>query len=330
MCCSLVATAAALTVEKPPDLSKVQLPSVPAPLDVGKTGFPEMPTVPSLLSASASSLDGFNAGAAKLQEKMKLLEQDSALRLQHQKTVFDQKLKEQEEKNAELVKSNGELAKNIMKLKKENDEALAESLALQKGNSIRRKDFKLLEKDLEASKAFINDAIITSDDSKAPDLEVLKEEAEPGDEKALSFLSVEEAVAEEITTAQPKASADAEDTAESLMTMLESSVKDVKQKGKESEEKLKQLFLMHFQAGVKRHKALLAQQQVLQSTQKDLTSYREKILAAKTHLQNTQSSMDSRLKDGGLFLQKVSQVTLSKPEDAVKTLSSLSAEAKEK
>ena len=35
------------------------------------------------------------------------------------------------------------------------------------------------------------------------------------------------------------------------------------------------------------------------------------------HLQSTQSTMDTRLHDGGLFMQKLSELTMAKPEAAV-------------
>ena len=36
------------------------------------------------------------------------------------------------------------------------------------------------------------------------------------------------------------------------------------------------------------------------------------------HLQSTQSTMDKRLHDGGLFMQKLSELRMAKPEAAVK------------
>lgn len=41
------------------------------------------------------------------------------------------------------------------------------------------------------------------------------------------------------------------------------------------------------------------------------------------HLQGTKSSMELRLHDGGLFMQKLSELFLAKPEAAVKALETL-------
>ena len=46
--------------------------------------------------------------------------------------------------------------------------------------------------------------------------------------------------------------------------MLGKEVKVMKEQSEKSEKRLKELFKEHFQAGAKRHQALLAQQKVLQ------------------------------------------------------------------
>jgi len=317
--------------DAPVDISKVKLPTVPAALDVGQSGFPEMPTVASLLSASTKSLETLDLRTAKLQKKLKTLQEENSLRLQHQKAVFEKKLKEQEESNLEIVKSNAEVAKSIMKLQSENNALLTGSQALQKGNALRSREFKLLEQDLRASQSFVKEAISATDDSDAKDLEILNEEDKPED-KALSFLSIEaeadtaeEAVAE--TKPADASVKDLEESPESLLTLLGTGVKEVEQQGKDSEANLKQLFMTHFQAGVKRHKALLAQQDMLNSTKKALTEYQEKLLVAKKHLQSTQTGMDSQLKSSGRLLQKVGKAALLKPEEAVTSFSSMSSDS---
>jgi len=328
---SLAAVAVHATdADAPPDVSKVKLPSVPAALDVGQSGFPEMPTVASLLSASTKSLETLDLRAAKLQKKLRTLQEENSLRLQHQKAVFEKKLKEQEESNLEIVKSNAVVAKSIMELQSENNALLTESQALQKGNAVRSREFKLLEQDLRASQSFVKEALSATDDSDAKDLEILQElkEDKPED-KALSFLSIEADAAEEAMAETKPADAsvkDLEESPESLLTLLGTGVKEVEQQGKDSEANLKQLFKTHFQAGVKRHKALLAQQDMLNSTKKALTEYQEKLRVAKKHLQSTQTGMDSQLKSSGRFLQKVGKAALLQPEDAVTSFSSMSSD----
>jgi len=315
-------------VASPPDPTKVSLPSVPAVA-------PELPTISSIMDESTKTLSGINDRAAKLQEQMVQVQKENSLRLEHQKVVFDKKLKEQEQKNVEVVQENAKIAKQIMELKKSNEVLLGQAQSLQKGNSLRQSELKMLEEELTASENFVKDAMQKNDDSKAPELMVLNE-----DEKApVSFLTIGEAVSQEVEPEEKdevqailkeeKATEKTEDT-ESLLNYLSNGVQALKKQGEDSEKKLKQLFLTSFQAGVKRHKALLSQKDVLNSTLSSMQTYHEKLYAADKHLKATQGQMDSKLKEGGLFLQKLGQVTLGKPEEAVKTFEGLAAKSEKK
>jgi len=54
------------------------------------------------------------------------------------------------------------------------------------------------------------------------------------------------------------------------------------------------------------------------SNQSDQNQQHSENLTQKSrHLQGTQSTMDTRLHDGGLFMQKLSELTMAKPEAAV-------------
>jgi predicted nuclease with TOPRIM domain len=105
--------------------------------------------------------------------------------------------------------------------------------------------------------------------------------------------------------------------------MLANEVKMMKKQGQDSEAKLKSLFMEDFQAGVKRHNALLSQNKVLKETLEKMQSYHTRLETADKHLQGTQSTLETRLHDGGLFMQKLSELTMAKPEAAVKALETL-------
>jgi len=154
-----------------------------------------------------------------------------------------------------------------------------------------------------------------TDDSKATELEVLDDKATAtGKAKvAVSFLEVSESSDSEPEKVEP----------ENLLSMLTNEVKVMKKQGLESENKLKELFKSDFQEGVKRHQALLAQQKVLNETLEKMTKYHARLETADKHLQGTQSTMDTRLHDGGLFMQKLSELTMAKPEAAVQALETL-------
>lgn len=328
---SLVVAIGALTQvrkEAPPNPEAVALPAVPNVVAAGKSGFPELPTVAAMMDQSAKTLSGISSRAQKLQQQMLEVQQENAARMQKQKAVFDRKLKEQEEKNLQQAKENAIIAKNIMKMKHDNQEMLEHAQALEKGNSLRHGELKMLQDQLVAAQNFLKETLSQTDDSKAEELEVMKDPSTASSVAvALSFLSISETEALEPSTELSEATSEAPEP-ENLLTMLGNEVKVMKKQGQESEAKLKSLFMEDFQAGVKRHNALLAQHKVLTETLEKMQSYDSRLEAADHHLQATQSTLQTRLHDGGLFMQKLSELTMAKPEAAMKALQTLQEVAK--
>ncbi|CAE7255264.1 ppiA [Symbiodinium pilosum] len=300
------------TKEVLPDPNQVSLPSVPGVVDAGTNGFPELPTVSTMLSDSAQTLNGISSQAQRLQAQMLTVQQENAARMQRQKAVFDRKLKEQEQKNLDVVKENALIAKTIMETKKANEDLLRHAQSLQKGNSLRHNELKLLQDQLAAAQKFLTESVEQTDDSKAKELDVLAEEKATS--KSLSLLALS-STSETEPAEKIEAKAGETGEAESLLTMLGSGIKALKKQGQESEAKLKSLFLADFQAGVRRHKALLNQQKVLKETLETMKTYHARLESADKHLQATQTTMDGRLHDGGMFMQKLSELTMAHPED---------------
>jgi len=302
--------------EAPPNPDEVPLPAVPNVVAAGKSGFPELPSVSAMLDDSTHTLSGISQQAQKLQQQMLEVQQENAARMKKQKAVFDRKLQEQEEKNRIVVKENAKIAQNIMNMKKQNQDLLEHAFSLQKGNSLRHGELKMLQEQITAAQNFLKDSLAQTDDSKATELEVLDDKATATTGKAkvaVSFLEVSESSDSEPEKVEP----------ENLLSMLTNEVKVMKKQGVESENKLKELFKSDFQEGVKRHQALLAQQKVLNETLEKMTKYHARLETADKHLQGTQSTMDTRLHDGGLFMQKLSELTMAKPEAAVQALETL-------
>ncbi|CAE7776836.1 SPAC6G9.14 [Symbiodinium sp. CCMP2592] len=304
-----------------PDPNEVALPSVPNVVDAGKNGFPELPAVSTMLSDAAQTLTGISTQAQRLQTQMLQVQQENAARMQRQKAVFDRKLKEQEQKNLEVVKENALIAKNIMDTKKANEDLLHHAQSMQKGNALRHSELKMLQDQLAAAQKFLTESVEQTDDTKAKELDVLAEEdASP---KSLSLLALSSTSNTEPAEKTPEAKASNNSEPESLITMLASGIKALKKQGQDSEAKLKSIFLADFQAGVRRNKALLNQQKVLKETLETMKTYHNRLDAADKHLQATQTTMDGRLHDGGMFMQKLSELTMARPEAAVHALSNL-------
>lgn len=273
-----------------------------------------------MLDQSTKTLSGISSRAQKLQQQMLEVQQENAARMQKQKAVFDRKLKEQEQKNMEQVKENAIIAKNIMKMKQENEELLKHAQNLEKGNSLRHGELRMLQDQLVAAQTFLKETLSQTDDSKATDLEVMKDQSKSS--KALSFLAISELHETEINEVKETSEPEPAEP-ENLLTMLANEVKMMKKQGQDSEAKLKSLFMEDFQAGVKRHNALLSQNKVLTETLEKMQSYHTRLETADKHLQGTQSTLETRLHDGGLFMQKLSELTMAKPEAAVKALETL-------
>lgn len=337
----LLAGANGLSSKTPLDPAKVELPVVPQAKNVGKDGFPELPSLEDIMNPASKTMSGISTRAKELEMKMLKMEKENSARLEKQKKVFDRKLKEQEEKNQDVGKENAKLAKSIMHLKKKNEAVFASSRQLKKSIGVRRTEMKSIQEQLLAASKFLGETLESTDVNGAiPDLKVLeveekKEEkeakearekrkvdsfvtiaeqraSETEDSGALSFL----AVAQDVEVEEPEK----EPEPESLLNVLAEGVKEMKQQGEASSKHLKSLFKNSLQDGVKRHKALLSQQSVLKETMESMQAYEEKLVKAEAHLKNTKSKLDKSLHDSGLFLQKLSQLTLAKPEESVKAL----------
>lgn len=406
--------------DEPLDPMQVKLPTIPSVEGAGKDGLPELPSVGSMMNGATATLSGINAKANELQAKMMAVQKENQARIEKQKAVFDKKLKEQEQKNQEVISENAKFAKKIMDLKSFNEKTLQNSKELQKQNELRRKELDTFDELLGKAQAFVEDSINSNDDSHAPELAILTEKKEPeksaekpllpigqehldqeappkvtlssikktlvrakdvekkqatddGDDDTdtetavasveektdekdeqvanvetvekdekdssddthvdadgsedLSFMEIEETVSEEPTDAAAGGS-DAAADPEGLLAVLSKGVKDLKKEGRESEKKLKGLFLNSFKAGNTRHTALLAQQKVLKSTLTSMKTYGAKLQAAETHLKDTKAKLDKSLHNTGLVLSKLANVAVAPADKAGKELDAMEKRAK--
>lgn len=316
-------------VALPPDPSNVELPDVPKPLDA-------LPAVSDILMPATNTMSGISSQAARLQKQIQALATESTMRMDNEHKIFDKKLQDQEEENRELAKNNSHLAKDIMKMNKTNSDLLNNAAKLQKGNADRRKVLKLLKEHLETSTGFMADAYASTDDSSAAELEVLRSGGQQSQTAMpISLLSISEAEGvehdesgdPEIKKAEAAAGTPNQE-AEAIVTKLQDGVKEMRQQGSASEDKLKMLFVEHFKAGNARHKALLSQNKVLQSTLENMKNYAERLLEANQHLKATQAKLDTQLHDGSVFLKRMGDIAGKKPEKSVQELEALQSKLK--
>lgn len=300
--------------ELPADPLQVTLPYVPKALG-------GLPDVSSILEPTTNMVSGVSSAVTQLQKQVATLQTQLALRVAHEKKVFDSKLEEQEHTNKEVVKRNAGLAKEIMKMNKTNAELLKNASNLQKSNADRRKELKLLQGNVKTFIAFISEAYTSNDDSNANELEVLLPSRAP---RGISLLAISD-FTEEDDSAQALRDADAaggqpDQDAESLVSKMQDGISVLRQQRSETEGHLKAMFLKRFKAGVARHKALLEQNKALQSTLDSMKDYAERLIAANEHLTTTKTTLDNQLHAGSVFLTRLGDVAGKRPEVGLQDL----------
>lgn len=357
-------------LEPPPDPTKVALPPLPKVADADASGFPTLPSVSSMLESASNTMKTLDDQEKMLQKQLLQIQEHNLARMERQRTVFDKKLHDQEQKNKAEISNNSKTAKNIMSLKKSNEKLRKESVELQQSNEARRQELQAFSAQLVKLKQFIDDSYAASDDSKVEELEVLStgsskvsllstaeakkdtktvavdehnkrhkhqvetvedaDEEDDGDEAEddapLSFLTISSEANEEPADAQkPEASSNIS-SPEDVVAMLSKAVDDLKQEGKDSEAKLKEVFLQKFQDGVKRHTAIDAQKTILGQTSDSMKTYEGKLQLAYKHLTETKSHLDEDLSKIGASLQKLAQLSAASPSEVQNTIKALDAQ----
>jgi len=332
--------------------------SIPAPVGIGADGFPVLPAVSKILGGASKTLEQVNSEAAVLEQRMAKIQKQSAENMAHQKSVYEQKLKLQEAGNKAVIAHNGQIAKNIEKLKKANDALRKHGHELQGENKLMRTELKTLQTKIGEGLSFVTDSMTKTDDSKSPALAVLQtpsahkrhhhaatdddkdddeddkssddDDEQSGDEDDdNSFVEVSsrrsarrvfEDMALEVL-AQPVPTPEVDPR--NLLNVLSVGIDNVKKQEEASEEQLKSLFLRSFKAGAVRNAALLQQQKAFNATRLSLENTQQKLLNAEKHLQGTHDNLSKRLHVVGHFLQKLTHLAQAPASEVSKTLDSI-------
>lgn len=104
-----------------------------------------------------------------------------------------------------------------------------------------------------------------------------------------------------------------------LLAALAKDVAHLAQQEKESEAHLKQLFIRDYRAGVRRDRALLAQQKTLVATRTSLLNVQSQLKKAEAHVDGTRMQLENRLHGLGQYLQKLAHFAMA-PQHEVKQL----------
>lgn len=326
--------------EAPIDPLNIKLPSVPAVENAGYAGFPELPRVDSIMEDASRAMQGIKSRAEQLQEKMMQAQRQSSLRLKKQKAIFDEKLKEQEQKNQVIVRENKAVAAKIMAARRVSQEEHAKALGIHKEGQSRRKQLYLLQEQIRHMEHFLAESLAL-EDKKVPEGDVLQTPSlvqkdqvakSDGDETnaGLSFLTLEESFEQEQAVSEEQTSTDTEtstssdeDDPESLVAVLNSAVLDMKKEGKESEHKLKELFMTDFKSGAHRKKMLLEQRQVLKTTDSKMDKYTARLETAERSLEEKAGMANTRMHAAGRALKKLAELADAPSEAALSEFSQM-------
>jgi hypothetical protein len=319
-----------------------------------------------MLGSAAETLKQINTQANVLEARVVQTQMENEARMSRQKAVFEQKLKEQDQENRNIEKNNARISQEIGGLKKSNLETEKHAKELQVTNHLIRVELSTLKSKLAVSREFLAASLLSTDDSKAADLDVLEDQknrkqgvasadakkasssqedddgedddskdsdSDDDDDSATSFLMLKSSTA---TLRSDGSEEDSEDVAEAqdpadkattdprdLLKVLSSGVDNLETQEKESEAKLKQMFLQNFREGTKKRKSLLAQQKQLNATRATLLDYQGKLKTADGHLEGTKGKLEQRLHGLAAFLQKLSAIAMGPVNEAATKLNEL-------
>jgi len=325
--------------------------AIPAPANVGSDGFPELPAVTAMLGSASGTMRTINQEAKALEAQVLQVEAQNEDKMKQQKSIFEHKLHQQEAKNREVISQNDAISHAIEDLKQGNVELRKHAKTLSEDNHLMRTEFHTLQNKLGQGNQFITESLTATDDSQSKELAVLKasskrrhdvaeletaktskkddeddkddkddddDDDDDKDDKAPSFMETssrtkrmytetEDTMEDEEAPTTTAAPADPK----SLVETLHGEVETMQKEGRESERKLKAIFVATYQEGQKRHQALIAQQRSLNATRTSLTTLQEELKTADKHLEHTRTGLKQRLRGFGLFVQRLAHLALA-------------------
>lgn len=148
--------------------------TVPAPLDAGADGFPQLPAVSKMLGEASSTLKSVNSQASGLEARVVQAQMQSESKMAKQKAAFEEKLKQQEVGNQAVIKANAGITAEIKGLQHNNAALKKHAKEIEALNKVMRSELRTLEGRLGAAKDFTTKSLATTDDSKNSLLQVLK------------------------------------------------------------------------------------------------------------------------------------------------------------
>jgi len=159
--------------EEPAEKDSKDAGPVLPPMDAGPEGYPVLPAVSTMLSEASGTLKAVNAQASSLEARVVQAQMASEAKMAKQKAAFDEKLKQQEESNRQVINANGNISAEIKNLKGSNAALKKHSKEIERSNKDMRSELRTLESHLGIAKDFTAKSLTNTDDSKNSLLQVL-------------------------------------------------------------------------------------------------------------------------------------------------------------
>jgi len=148
--------------------------SVPPPENIGPDGFPVLPQVNVMLGGASETLKSVNSQASVLEARVTQAQMASEAKMGKQKAAFEQKLKEQEAVNREVIATNANISAAIESLKKDNQALIKHAGELQEDNRVMRLELNTMQSKVGVAREFVSTSLTSTDDSKSKELAVLE------------------------------------------------------------------------------------------------------------------------------------------------------------
>lgn len=145
-----------------------------APADAGADGFPRLPSVSQMLSGASGTLQTVNSQTSGLTAQVVKAQMQSESKMAKQKAAFEEKLKQQEEKNRLVIEANANITADIKNLQRSNADYRKQAHEIEGNNHLMRSEFHTLESRLGLAQDFTSKSLKSTDDRKNALLQVLR------------------------------------------------------------------------------------------------------------------------------------------------------------
>lgn len=274
-----------------------------------------LPEVDKVLTKAADKVHDFAMRAAAMQAHVAKKQQQKRDFLAAKKSSYEHMLETQAAENSAVVKANEAIHGEIGDLKHVNAGLEEDSWKLKQDNEFMHSVVSSVRNKVVAAKAFLNNSLHATDDSKEAKLLVLEP---PKPKPTLShFLAVatgrastqaKSSLLQTGSRASARRSVD-ESRAEDLVSVLSQGLVDMASAQREGETQLKASFLAAWKRGEERRGELNATQTTLVEERTSLDSHQAALRSAKAHLLETRRQLQQRLQGVRVFAQRVGSAT---------------------